>query len=245
MRLIRRTARYRRLILLLIIVSFIAIGSIPRTAHAAIQVTLESLDEGQFVSGILPISGWAFAVSDDEDNPVALPVSVELFIDGQSHGPVPCCVDREDVQEAFGSDALNSGFGQVFNFALLQGIGEGTTEREVEDQAIGRHAVRIEVSAEGVASQSVERTVIVVRPGGYEFLERPSLLGASSTIEINEDQEIRFRTITIRDPNSDETQSIDLWLAWQPNIQQLVVVGSRTLATQTDMLRRKRSGAGI
>ena len=225
--------RQKRFILVSILFSLILSGGTPRVAQAAIQVTLESLVEGQFVSGILPITGWAFATSDEPDNTDPIPVTVELFIDGQSQGPIPCCVDRTDVQAVFGDAALNSGFGQVFNFGLLRGIGEMSEERAEEDPTPGQHTIRIEVTAEGVESQSIERTVTVVRPGGYEFLERPSLLGANSP-DINEDQEIMFRNVTIRDPNSNETKTIELWLAWQPNIQQLVVVGSRTLSTQTD-----------
>ena len=74
----------------------------------------------------------------------------------------------------------------------------------------------------------------VVRPGGYTFLELPSLLGASSP-EINtEAQEIMFQNIIFRDKHSNETKSGELWLEWQPNIQQLGVVGSRILSTGED-----------
>ena len=180
----------------------------------------------------MPISGWAFAVSDDPDNPVALPVTIQLSVDGQDYGKIPCCVDRGDVQEEHGEHALKSGFGQVFNFGRLAGIGEGSEGRGA-DQAKGRHTVRIEVSAEGVASKIIERTVTVVRPGGYEFLERPSLIGSTSS-EINtEAQEIMFQNVTFRDPHSDETKTGELWLQWQGNIQGLGVVGSRTLSDGT------------
>ena len=182
---------------------------------------------------ILPISGWAFAVSDDPANPVALPVTIRLFIDDRDYGEIPCCVDRADVQEAHGEQALKSGFGQVFNFGELEGIGEGSEERG-KDRAQGQHTVRIEIAAEGVASESVEHTVTVVRPGGYKFLELPSLLGASSP-EINtEAQEIMLQNIIFRDKHSNETKSGELWLEWQRNIQQLGVVGSRILSTGED-----------
>ena len=225
----------KRCVMLSIIVSLLLTGGATRTVWAGIRATLEIPGEDQFVSGVMPISGWAFAVSDDPDNPVALPVTIQLSIDGQDSGEILCCVDRGDVQEEYGEHALRSGFGQVFNFGLLEGIGEGDEERG-KDQAKGRHRVRIEVSAEGVASKIIERTVTVVRPGGYEFLERPSLIGSTSP-EINtEAQEIMFHNVTFRDstPESDETKSGELWVAWQPNIQGLGVVGSRTLSTGTE-----------
>ena len=225
----------KRCVMLSIIVSLLLTGGATRMVWAGIRATLENPAKDQFVSGVMPISGWAFAVSDDPDNPVALPVTIQLSIDGQDSGEILCCVDRGDVQEEYGEHALRSGFGQVFNFGLLEGIGEGDEERG-KDQAKGRHRVRIEVSAEGVASKIIERTVTVVRPGGYEFLERPSLIGSTSP-EINtEAQEIMFHNVTFRDstPESDETKSGELWVAWQPNIQGLGVVGSRTLSTGTE-----------
>ena len=220
----------KRCVMLSIIFSLVLVAGLTGRARAAIHVELESPDNGQFVSGILPISGWAFAVSDDPDNPAVLPVTIRLSIDGQDSGEIPCCVDRADVQGEYGEQALKSGFGQVFNFGELSGIGEGSEERGGEGPGKGEYTVRIEVAAEGVASKSVEHTVTVVRPGGYTFLELPSLLGASSP-EINtEAQEIMFQNIIFRDKHSNETKSGELWLEWQPNIQQLGVVGSRILS---------------
>ena len=226
----------RRFMILSIISSFLLTGGATRAAWAGIHVVLESPGDGQFVSGVRLISGWAFAVSDDPDNPVELPVTIQLSIlnqDGERKygGEMPCCIDRRDVQAAYDEHALKSGFGQVFNFGELSGIGEGSEERAEEDQTKGQHTIRIEVSAEGVASQAVEHTVTVVRPGGYEFLELPSLLGSTSP-EINtEDQEILFHNVTFSDSDSNETKSGELWLAWQKNIQQLGVVGSRIVST--------------
>ena len=224
----------KRCVMLSIIVSLLLTGGATRAAWAEIQAVLESPGKDQFVNGVRLISGWAFAVSDDPANPVALPVTIRLFIDDQDYGEIPCCVDRADVQGAYGEQALKSGFGQVFNFGELEGIGEGSEERGGEGPGKGEYTVRIEVAAEGVASKSVEHTVTVVRPGGYTFLELPSLLGASSP-EINtEAQEIMFQNIIFRDKHSNETKSGELWLEWQPNIQQLGVVGSRILSTGED-----------
>ena len=223
----------RRFMILSIISALLLTGGATHAAWAGIQAVLESPGKSQVVSGVRPISGWAFAVSDDPGNPVGLPVTIRLSIDGQDYGEIPCCVERGDVQKEHGEHGLKSGFGQVFNFGLLEGMGEGSEERGT-DQAEGQHTVRIEISAEGVASRIFEHTVVVVRPGGYEFLERPSLIG-SINLEINtEAQEIMFQNVTFREKGSDETKTGELWLAWQPNIQQLGVVGSRILSDGTD-----------
>ena len=221
-------------VILSIIVSLLLTGGSTRATWAGIRAVLENPDNDQFVSGVRLISGWAFAVSDDPDNPVALPVTIQLSIDGQDYGEIPCCVDRGDVQEKHGEHALMSGFGQVFNFGELRGIGEGPEERGV-DQAKGQHTVRITISAEGVASAIIEHTVTVVRPAGYTFLELPSLIGSTSH-EINpETQELMLQNVTFRDKHSNERASGELWLKWQDNIQQLAVVGSRILSTGEDV----------
>ena len=224
----------RRFMVLSIISSLLLTGGVIHVAWAGIHAVLENPGEDQLVSGVRLISGWAFAVSDDPDNPVALPVTIQLSIDGQDYGEIPCCVDRRDVQEEHGENALKSGFAQVFNFGELSGIGEGPEERGA-DQAKGQYTVRITISAEGVESEIIEHSVTVVRPAGYTFLELPSLIGSTSH-EINpETQELMLQNVTFRDKHSNERASGELWLAWQPNIQQLAVVGSRIVATGEDV----------
>ena len=73
----------KRCVMLSIIFSLVLVAGLTGRARAAIQAVLESPGKDQFVSGILPISGWAFAVSDDPDNPAVLPVTIRLFIDDQ------------------------------------------------------------------------------------------------------------------------------------------------------------------
>ena len=221
----------KRCVILSMIVSLLLTGGAARTAWAGIQAALENPGDKQLVSGVRLISGWAFAVSDDPDDPVALPVTIQLSIDGQDHGEIPCCVDRRDVQKEHGEHARKSGFGQVFNFGELSGIGEGSEERAEQDQAQGQHTVRIEISAEGVASKIIEHTVTVVRPAGYRFLERPSLIRSTDPAIDTEAQEIMIQNVIFSDKYSNAAASGELWLAWQENIQQLAVVGSRILVT--------------
>ncbi len=213
------------------IVSLLLIGGVVRTAWAGIEAVLESPGNNQIVSGVRLISGWAFAVSDDPGKPVALPVTIQLFVDGQPYGEIPCCADRRDVQEAHGEHTRKSGFGQVFNFSELSGIGEDSEERAEQDQAKGQHTVRITISAEGIASKTLEHTVTVVRPAGYRFLERQRLSGSTAPEIDTEAQEIMVQNVTFHDKHSNATASGELWLAWQENIQQLAVVGSRILET--------------
>ena len=104
-------------------------------------------------------------------------------------------------------------------------------ERREERGENGQHTIRVEISAEGLASKTIEHTVTVVRPAGYRFLELPTVSGSTSH-EINtETQELMLQNVTFRDKHSNATASGELWLAWQENVQQLAVVGSRILAT--------------
>jgi len=192
------------------------------TAQAQIQQVLEIPANNQIVSGILPISGWAF--SDESTGPV----TVRLLIDGTDRGILPCCVAREDVAAIHGDQALNSGFGLAFNFGLLEGEGEGDDEENLSD---GIHTIGIAVEDAAGNTTVQNHTVTVVRPGGFEFITEPSLLGVSQSDIGIDGQEIELRNVNVTgvDPNA-QVARVTLRLAWQPNVQQLTVVGSRTLS---------------
>ena len=217
--------------ILSMLVCLLLTGGATHAAWAGIQAALESPGDEQLVSGVRLISGWAFAVSDDPDNPGGLPVTIHLSIDDRDYGEIPCCVARRDVQDAHGEHALKSGFGQIFNFGELSGIGEDSTERANQDRAKGQHTVRITISAAGLARKIVEHTVTVVRPAGFRFLERPSLVRSTEPEIDAEAQEIMVQNVIFDDKHSNATASGELWLQWQENIQQLAVVGARILAT--------------
>ncbi len=191
------------------------------TAQAQIQQILEIPANNQIVSGILPISGWAFSAASTD------PVTVRLFIDGTDRGIIPCCVAREDVAAIHGDQALNSGFGLAFNFGLLEGEGEGDDEDNLSD---GIHTIRIEIEDAAGNTAAQEHTVTVVRPGGFEFMTTPSLIGLSVSTAI-EGQEIEILNIDVTGTDPDaQLARVNLRLAWQPNIQQLTVVEAKTLA---------------
>ena len=202
------------------------VGGLCGTAQAQIQQVLEIPANNQIVSGILPISGWAFS-ADSTD-----PVSVRLLIDGTDRGIIPCCVAREDVAEIHGAQALNSGFGLAFNFGLLEGEGEGDDEDNLSD---GIHTIRIEIEDAAGNTAVQEHTVTVVRPGGFEFITEPSLLNVAPDLGAQvvsiDGQEIEIPNISVTgvDPTA-QVARVTLRLAWQPNIQQLTVVGSTTTA---------------
>src|SRR5262249_7417567 len=86
-----------------------------RAGWADVTVTLENPAPNQKVSGIGRISGWAVS------SVPGAHVSVSVSIDGQAPISIPCCADRADVARDHGPQALNSGFGKVFNFNILPG----------------------------------------------------------------------------------------------------------------------------
>src|SRR3954467_6176576 len=93
------------------------IARTPALALASQLAVLESPEDGP-VSGIGMVRGWGFATEPGESFG-----AVELFIDGQSVGQVPCCSERADVQTAFpqypAQNTLNSGSGLAFNWGIL------------------------------------------------------------------------------------------------------------------------------
>src|SRR5713226_444231 len=138
----------------------------PRSAQAAIMAFFESPETGP-VSGIAVIRGWAF------DTQAGVQISrVELFIDDARIGNAPCCSVRGDVQAAFPQFPIantgNSGWGTTFNWGLL---------------SPGAHTVRVEIrSTAGELFSTETRTVTVVSPGDFEFLDRFDLSRATASI---------------------------------------------------------------
>jgi len=74
---------------------------------------LENPSEGQKVSGITTIHGWAI-----DGNKVT---KVELYVDGTYAGDIPYGGSREDVRDVYPQypDADLSGFGMIMNYSIL------------------------------------------------------------------------------------------------------------------------------
>lgn len=179
---------------------------LPQPGQADIMLLLENPAQNQKVTGIDVISGWAFSTIPGAK------VRVRLLIDGTDIGDVPCCVDRADVAQQFsqfGSQALNSGFGQGINFNIL---------------SAESHKIKISVSDNsGSAAKEEEHTVTVIKPGGFEFLGQLDLLFAEARID-TKDQEIVLEKVQAREKGTGKSQQVTLRLAWRENTQTLGIV---------------------
>lgn len=156
----------KKVLLLLLPLLFPPFSPLP--AFAAIQVTVENPGDGQSVSGIALISGFAFSSQMTE-------VTVKLRIDGVTQDVViPCCSSRQDVVNFFGGTTpVNTGFGYLINYGILPP---------------GPHVIGVEAGAPGEASVFIDHAVEVVRPGNAEFLTGFNL--ASANVALNGDEVI-------------------------------------------------------
>ena len=176
-----------------------------------IQAYFESPENGP-VSGITAIRGWAFATEANVHIN-----SVELFIDGQSAGEIPCCSQRGDIQAAFpqfpADNTRNSGWGTVFNWGVA-----GT----------GTHTVRLFIrSTSGELFVTDTRTVTVVKPGDFEYLDRFDLSQATASIQ---GDELTVNGVIVRDKASQQQKQINARFRWFVNSQSFEMVGAETVA---------------
>lgn len=185
-----------------------------------IRAYLEYPENGP-VAGIGVIHGWAFATE------TGVHISrVDLFIDGQRVkdipgvllDEIPCCSERQDVQDAFpqfpAENTLNSGWGITFNWSLLDA---------------GNHAVRIKVtSTTGEIFLTDTRTISVVKPGDFEFLDRFSLSQALVSIQ---NQDLIVNGVVVRGKATQQQKTIDIRFRWFTSTQSLGLVQAETGGT--------------
>jgi hypothetical protein len=181
----------------------------PNPPPAMIAATLENPRNGESVSGIALVRGWAFATQTD----VRI-ASVELFIDGQSEGEIPCCSERPDVQDAFPAfpptNTLNSGWGVTINWGRFDA---------------GIHTIRVRIkSTAGDVFLSEIRPISVVRIGDFEFLDQFNLSGATTHLE---GEELVVTGVQVRDKASGQAQVVTLRLRWSQSSQTFEVVASQ------------------
>lgn len=180
---------------------------LPRTGLTAIEFSVENPIQDQVMSGVRVISGWAFSTEP------GVSVSVRLRIDDGEARRIPCCSERVDVAEAYPdwSQALQSGFGQVFNFGVLEE---------------GAHTLTIEIEDTTGARETQEYRIKTVRPGGFEFLSPLDLTRARA--ELSEDkQKILIESAVAQDKVSRESEEVRLSLAWQENLQAMGIIASQ------------------
>lgn len=175
-------------------------------ARAAVQLNFESPAANDTVAGVALIRGFIY----DDANPTATVTNMQFFIDGQQFGTIACCTDRPDVKQAHPEAPLNTGFGATFNWGRL--LSEGA------------HTIRVAGQISGVSFDSGERTVTVVKPGGFEFLNSFVLDFDETFTEVLEDGHLNVEGITIQDKATGTTKIIDAEFEWNQACQCLVMI---------------------
>lgn len=185
---------------------------LPRSGLTAIEFSFENPAQAQVISGVSVISGWAFSTVPGAS------VTVRLRIDAGEASRLPCCSERGDVVDAYPDhpQALQSGFGQVFNFGLLE---QGT------------HTLTLEIEDTTGTREIHEHSIETVRPGGFEFLSPLDLTQAEA--ELSEDkQQIVIESAVARDKASGASEEVRFNLAWQENLQAMGIVASQNTSEQ-------------
>ncbi len=146
-----------------------------------VMAMLESQDHGQPVSGVTVVRGWAFDVQ--ASNRVS---NIELSIDGVPYGTIPCCAERRDVEAAFPefppANTRYSGWGTVLNWGVMDA---------------GVHTLQLKIhNTAGGPPRTETRTVFVIKPGDFEYLETFDLSAAEVSLTAGE---LVVRKIRIRD----------------------------------------------
>jgi hypothetical protein len=176
-----------------------------------LMAALESPDDNRPVSGITLIRGWAFDTQD------GVQISrVELWIDGEHVGDMPCCSGRGDVQAAFpefpAANTLNSGWGTAINWGLL---------------SAGVHTVQAQVrNATSTTLRTGTCTVTVVKPGDFEFVDQFDLSAAQLRLGGNE---LLVQGVRVRDKATLQQREIDASFAWFASSQTLELVRAVTV----------------
>ena len=192
----------------LLFVSFLLL--LYSSADAAIRAAFESPADAQPVAGVTTVRGWAFETETDSHIR-----SVTLIIDGTLRQEMPCCADRDDISRAFpafpAEQTLSSGWGTTFNWGVL---------------SAGVHTLRVEIeSTSGERFSTETRTVTVVKPGDFEFLDAFDLSAADASIV---GSQLVLKGVKVRDTASQQTKTVDVRFRWFENSQSLGATGSVT-----------------
>jgi len=112
------------------------------------------------------------------------------------------------------TNTLNSGWDAIFNWGVR-------TE--------GEHAVYVEIqNTQGVFFTSLQKTIMVIKYGGFEYLSTFSLAGAAARTENN----IIVLDGVVVAGEADgalRQQEVNLQYAWSPRAQQLAPVKAETV----------------
>jgi hypothetical protein len=174
------------------------------------------------VSGITAISGWAFTEDSEED------LTIELRIDGRTRDDldVPCCGQRDDVNEMVAGAPPDTGFGALFNYGIL---------------SAGPHTIGVDIRSSDFVdditnSQDrlvIDRSIVVARPGNVEVLTAADLSGATCSVAAA-DNEIVIDNVQLT--SSGGTATTTLRAAYTPSTQSFVITDSSDLPAQTSFV---------
>ena len=179
--------------------------------QAELKALFESPVANAVAAGVALIRGWAFDTVTG-----ATIASVQFFIDGVLDTDVTCCSVRDDVLGAFPqfppANTRNSGWGFTKNWG---------------NETSGAHSVRVEIMSTSGEVFSATRTITVVKPGDFTFLDQFTLSGASAAIV---GQQVQLTGVQIRDAASQATATVDTAHTWQPPSQQFELQSSAMMA---------------
>ncbi len=182
-------------------------------ALADIILSLENPGNGQAVTGITVISGWAFAQNSQ-------PLRLNLLIDGVTREDLPilCCSPRQDVANKVQGAPPNTGFALLFSYGLL---------------TPGPHTIGVQAKADGEPNNKVvEYPVTNVKPGAqssdpsplfFGFLDQLSANGARTGLD---GEELIIAPVTVVDITAGGTRKATLRLLWASNTQAFGLVMS-------------------
>jgi hypothetical protein len=177
------------------------------SAQAALALVpyFEDPTPEQIVSGVGLVRGWAFPA-----DPMARITAIWLAADTDPRGTIPCCSGRGDVATAFLGqvNALDSGWGAVFNYGTLSS---------------GLHTITVQIEDSTGAAVALAHNVMVVRLGGFEFIDQLEL--SETTARIN-GQEIEIQRVKIRDKATQQEKTVDVRLRWFEGMQGLGIVAA-------------------
>lgn len=202
--------------------AFNASGESPYSNEACsttstLLAALESPEDGQPVSGIGVIRGWAFDTKSERQVR-----SIELSVDGVASGKIPCCSPRGDVQAVFPQfppqNAGNSGWGVAVNWGAL---------------SAGTHMVQVKIENTAGETLPTQTCILtVVRPGGFPFIDRFSLSGAAAKIE---GEELVLQGVVVRDQTTQQQNEIDARFRWFTSAQSVGLVQATTMTQRVSL----------
>ena len=199
----------------------------PRDSRSAegdtIRANLENPPSGlSTVTGKTLISGWAFSTTTG-----ATVTKIELQVDGDTIGTIPCCTPRPDVANATDNkdfpQALNSGFATEVNFNDLD-----TTQA---------HTLEVVIQTTD-DKKTITLPVTTVGLGNFSFINQIDLSGAEVLVQSSRTLRIEDLKVEGKDRNgADATRTVTADFSWNEACQcfaTLSTCGDGTVAPSTE-----------